>query len=188
MGKSAIRPQKGKSGATQSGLSLANNVSAADIESYDVAQNKFPSEDQQVQNYPDENFPRKRIEGYHEKIIMLCAVIGSNLEAISQLEATQGITFELRNHDTYPIRVSLIDPVINKTIFQDITIPASKGKIIPSFQKSVRYYTGFFTIDCKLQKSCNSASSSKVLHVCTGQNIVFGMGKKGNPPPKRDIW
>lgn len=51
-----LRPQKGKGGATQSGLSLANNVSVADIESYDVVQNKFPSEDQQVQNNNDENF------------------------------------------------------------------------------------------------------------------------------------
>lgn len=92
----------------------------------------------------------------------------SNLDAISSIEATQGITFELRNHDTYPIRVSLIDPVINKIIFQDITVPASKGKVIPSFQKSVDITQGFLRLIVNYKKSCNGAPSSKVLHVCTG--------------------
>lgn len=49
-----LRPQKGKGGATQSGLSLANNVTTTDIEPYDRANNKFPSENDLVQNYVEE--------------------------------------------------------------------------------------------------------------------------------------
>lgn len=46
-----LRPQKGKGGITQSGFSLANNITLADIESYDINKPGFPSEAEYKMEY-----------------------------------------------------------------------------------------------------------------------------------------
>lgn len=119
-----------------------------------------------------------------KRIIILCAIVCGNLDAISPIEATQGITFELRNHDTYPIRVSLIDPVINKIIFQDITVPASKGKVIPSFQKSVDITQGFLRLIVNYKNPATARQAVKSYTFAPGKTLFLAWEKKEIRPQK----
>lgn len=119
-----------------------------------------------------------------KKIIILCALISTNIWSLSELESKHGITFELRNHDTYPIRISLLDPVINKIIFQDITVPASKGKMIPSYQKSVDINQGFLRLIVHYKNPATARQATKSYTFAPGKTLFLAWEKKELRPQK----
>lgn len=121
-----------------------------------------------------------------KKIIFLLILFSFKLNALTETEYKQSINFEIRNHDDYPITISLMDPVINKTFFQGITLSAKKGKIIPSIQKTVDIDQGFLRliVQYKNPSTARQATKSYTFASSPNRTLYFAWEKKELRPQK----
>ncbi len=127
--------------------------------------------------------------------MLIIALLSSNLLCARSWQSQQDVGFEIRNHDRYPITVSLqqlvaenpdnpndVTPVAH--ILKNITVPAKQGTIIKSLQKNLNIHEGIFGIAIEYTDPITNAAQQKLYIIQPGKTMYVAWENSALRPQK----
>lgn len=126
---------------------------------------------------------------------LLCSLMIGNLIIARSWQSQQDVGFEIRNHDRYPITVSLqqlvaenpdnpndLTPVAH--ILKNITVPAKQGTLIKNLQKNLDIHQGIIGIVIEYTDPLTNTAQQKLYIVQPGKTIYVAWENSSLRPQK----